>query len=377
MTHAKSGLQRGARGKSRHNGTMNRSPQHATPDRLLEVEGLSIGPPAGNGGKLVVESLDLAIAPGEVLALVGESGSGKTMTALSLLQLLPKVFGIRGGSVRFRGEEVSGMTESKLNELRGGKIGMIFQQPQAMLDPTATVGSQVAESLRLHRRLDRNAARLRAVELLRDVGIPEPAERARGYSHQMSGGMAQRIMIAAALSADPELLIADEPTTALDVTVQAQILALLDRQRLDRQLAILLITHDMTIVSSLADRVAVMYSGRIVEDGPVGTILREPRHPYTQALLRCSILEAIDDQVLYSIPSGTGDRVSDIRTGCRFRPRCTAADKHGIADQCERDEPRLTAYAGNCRARCWAVANTETTRTGTDGRPPQRTESPP
>ena len=356
---------------------MNRSPQRATPARLLEVEGLSIGPTAGNGGKLVVESLDLAIAPGEVLALVGESGSGKTMTALSLLQLLPKVFGIRSGSVRFRGEEVCGMTEAKLNELRGGKIGMIFQQPQAMLDPTATVGSQVAESLRLHRRLDRNEARLRAVELLRDVGIPEPAERARGYSHQMSGGMAQRIMIAAALSADPELLIADEPTTALDVTVQAQILALLDRQRLDRQLAILLITHDMTIVSSLADRVAVMYSGRIVEDGPVGTILREPRHPYTQALLRCSLLEAIDDQVLYSIPSGTGDRADGIRKGCRFRPRCTTADTHGIADQCERDEPRLTAYAGNCRARCWAVAGTETKRTDADSPPPYWTESPP
>ena len=347
----------------------------ATSAGLLQVEGLSIGPPPERGGRLVVESLDLAIGPGEVLALVGESGSGKTMTALSLLRLLPDVFDIRAGSIKFDGKEVCDMAETQLNRVRGGEIGMIFQQPQAMLDPTATVGSQVAESLRLHRRLNQRDARSRAVELLREVGIPEPEERARNYAHQMSGGMAQRIMIAAALSADPKLLIADEPTTALDVTVQAQILALLDRERRNRQLAILLITHDLTIVSSLADRVAVMYAGRIVEEGPANSILSEPRHPYTQALLRCSILEAIDDQLLYSIPSvtETGD---DIFRGCRFRRRCTTADEHGIFELCEQDEPRLSHYNEMCSARCWAVSRPENGRAGSGGPPQDRMDVP-
>ena len=222
---------------------------------LLEVERLSIGFPETEGGELVVENLDLQIGPGEVVALVGESGSGKTMTALSLVRLLPAVFAINGGAIRFDGEEVRDMTAAELNKLRGGRIAMIFQQPQAMLDPTATVSSQVAEPLRLHRQLDRRAASSRVIELLREVGIPEPVERARSYAHQLSGGMAQRVMIAAALSADPDLLIADEPTTALDVTVQTQILQLLDRERRERRLAILLISHDLTVVSSLADRV--------------------------------------------------------------------------------------------------------------------------
>jgi len=330
-----------------------RHPSSTTP--LLEVEGLSIGSSEAEVGMVVVENLDLTIGPGEVVALVGESGSGKTMTALSLVQLLPAAFDIKNGSIKFDGSNVRAMTTMQLNKLRGGRIGIIFQQPQAMLDPTATVGSQVAESLRLHRGLDRRAANARVIELLREVGIPDPVERARGYAHQMSGGMAQRVMIAAALSADPNLLIADEPTTGLDVTVQTQILELLDRQRRERRLAILLITHDLTVVSSLADRVAVMYAGRIVEEGPIRTVLRQPRHPYTQALLRCSILEARDDQTLYSIPAGI-ESVGEISRGCRFRPRCATADEHGISEQCERQEPEFADYAKDCRARCWAVA---------------------
>ena len=318
---------------------------------------------------LVVENLDLAIGSGEVVALVGESGSGKTMTALSLVRLLPAVFAINGGSIRFDGKEVRTMTAAQLNALRGGRIAMIFQQPQAMLDPTATVGSQVAEPLRLHRRLDRQATRSRVIELLREVGIPEPVERARSYAHQMSGGMAQRVMIAAALSADPVLLIADEPTTALDVTVQTQILELLDRERRERRLAILLISHDLTVVSSLADRVAVMYAGRVVEEGPTGTILREPRHPYTQALLRCSLLQSSDDQMLYSIPS-SAEPGNELVRGCRFRPRCATADERGISEQCERQEPGLTAYAEPCRARCWAVAPSEPDKAGSERRIP-------
>ena len=329
-----------------------RSPSGAP---LLAVEGLTIRFPEAEGGASVVENLDLTIGAGEVVALVGESGSGKTMTALSLIRLLPSVFTISGGSIKFDGTEVRTMTPAQLNGLRGGRIAMIFQQPQAMLDPTATVGSQVAESLRLHRRLDRRAANSRVIELLREVGIPEPAERARSYAHQMSGGMAQRVMIAAALSADPDILIADEPTTALDVTVQTQILELLDRERRERRLAILLISHDLTVVSSLADRVAVMYAGRIVEEGPTGAILRAPRHPYTQALLRCSLLQSNDDELLYSIPP-SAESGNESLHGCRFRPRCATADERGIGEQCERQEPPFAAYAEHCRARCWAVS---------------------
>ena len=334
-------------------------PVNETP--ILEVEGLSIGPPESSHDACVVDGIDLAIGAGEVLALVGESGSGKSMTALSIVRLLPKIFDIRGGSIRFAGADVRAMSGADIDRLRGGRVGMIFQQPQAMLDPTATVGSQVAEALRLHRGLDRKSAGLRAVELMREVGIPEPAERARSYAHQMSGGMAQRVMIAAALSADPDLLIADEPTTALDVTVQAQILALLDRERRNRRLAILLITHDLTIVASMADRVAVMYAGRIVEDGPAATVLRSPRHPYTQALLRCSLLDAGPGRELFSIPPAVDGRGGN-RRGCRFRPRCTAADEHGVAAACESEEPHLALCGQGCRARCWAVATADGSR---------------
>ena len=358
MTSAGPGLRHNEKGESGRSEAINRHRRSNSAAPLLEVEGLSIGFPEAEGGMLVVENLDLTIGPGEVVALVGESGSGKTMTALSLVRLLPAVFAINAGSIRFDGKEVRTMTAAQLNALRGGRIAMIFQQPQAMLDPTATVGSQVAEPLKLHRRLDRRAASSRVIELLREVGIPEPVERARSYAHQMSGGMAQRVMIAAALSADPDLLIADEPTTALDVTVQTQILELLDRERRERRLAILLISHDLTVVSSLADRVAVMYAGRVVEEGPTGTILREPRHPYTQALLRCSLLQSDDDQMLYSIPPSAKPGDELIR-GCRFQPRCATADECGISEQCERQEPQLTAYAERCRARCWAVAPPE------------------
>ncbi len=325
---------------------------------ILEVEGLSIGQPESSVESCVVNGVDLAVGAGEVLALVGESGSGKSMTALSIVRLLPEIFDIQGGRIRFAGADVRAMNGTEIDRLRGGRIGMIFQQPQAMLDPTATAGSQVAEALRLHRGLDRKSAALRAIELMREVGIPEPAERARSYAHQLSGGMAQRVMIAAALSADPELLIADEPTTALDVTVQAQILALLDRERRNRRLAILLITHDLTIVASMADRIAVMYAGRIVEDGPAATVLRSPRHPYTQALLRCSLLEAETGRELFSIPPAV-DAASDKRRGCRFRPRCAAADERGIAAACESEEPHLAPCGQGCRARCWAVAPTD------------------
>ena len=332
---------------------------------LLSVKGLSIGFAGEQSKKQVVEDLELTIGRGEIVALVGESGSGKTMTALSLIRLLPHVFDIKEGSIKFDGKEVRDMTAPQLNELRGGRIGMIFQQPQSMLDPSATVGSQVAESLTLHRRLDKQATKARVIDLLGEVGIPEPVERSRNYAHQMSGGMAQRVMIAAALSADPHLLIADEPTTALDVTVQTQILKLLERERRERELAILLITHDLTVVSSLADRVVVMYAGRIVEEGPTRNILSKPRQPYTQALLRCSLLETDDEQALYTIPSGENPGI-ETTSGCTFLPRCITAADIGISEQCKRQEPPLRTYSEHCRARCWAVPPSEYSMDGYD-----------
>ena len=230
---------------------------------------------------------------------------------------------------------------------------MLFQQPKIMLDPTARVGGQVTESLRRHRKVGRREAKDRAVQLLRDVGIPEPKRRASSFAYQLSGGMAQRVMIAAALSADPELVIADEPTTALDVTVQAQILQLLKQKRDDLGLSILLITHDLGIVSTMADRVAVMYAGRIVEDGATRDIFDDPQHPYTQALLRASLLEAERGQ-LYSIP-GSVVQARELEQGCRFLPRCPVSAALGIQELCGSAEPVLsTCGKQEHHSRCYA-----------------------
>jgi peptide/nickel transport system ATP-binding protein len=333
--------------------------QPALAPPLLAIEDLRVGFPDSGDSKPVIDGLSLTISAGEVVALVGESGSGKSMTALSLVRLLPMGAAVTGGRVMFGGDDVLAMSSSQLNHLRGGRIAMLFQQPQVMLDPTSRVGVQVAEPLRLHRHLGREAANGRAIELLRDVGIPEPEVRARCFAHELSGGMAQRVMIAAALSGDPDFLIADEPTTALDVTVQAQILKLLDDQRRKRGLAVLLITHDFSIVSAIADRVAVMYAGRIVEEGPTTAILREPQHPYTQALVRCSLLQADQGGMLFSIPGGAA-HARDLTEGCRFQPRCATASASGLTDQCSHNEPALAAYNDCCKARCWAVRSSRT-----------------
>jgi peptide/nickel transport system ATP-binding protein len=329
----------------------------ARPGPLLEVENLRVIFADGDEERTIVDGLSLRIDAGEVVALVGESGSGKSVTALSLVRLLPPGLAIADGRIRLDGDDVVRMTPAQMDEVRGGRIAMLFQNPQAMLDPTCKVGRQVAEPLQLHRGLDRRAANDRAIELLRDVGISEPEVRARSYPHQFSGGMAQRAMIASALSADPELLIADEPTTALDVTVQAQILRLLDQLRRQRGLAILLITHDLSIVSAFAERVAVMYAGRIVEEGPTASILRTPKHPYTRALVECALLRPDDSGLLYSIPGSTS-QVYDIDHGCRFHARCHTAASLGIGDRCHEAEPALCSSSDGCKVRCWAVVDT-------------------
>ncbi|PAK11650.1 dipeptide ABC transporter ATP-binding protein DppD [Burkholderia ubonensis] len=319
---------------------------------LLAIEGLKVAFPGQSAP--VIDGLSLTLHHGEVLALVGESGSGKSMTALSLMRLLPAGGAITGGRIRFNGEDILSLSDRQMNQLRGAHIAMLFQQPQAMLDPTSRVSAQIAESLRLHRGFGRRAAMERVLDLLREVGICDPAVRARSFSHELSGGMAQRVMIAAALSGDPEMLIADEPTTALDVTVQAQILRLIDEERRKRNLATLLITHDLTVVGALADRVAVMYAGRIVEEGPTKAVLEAPQHPYTQALIRCSLLVPEPSGQLLSIP-GSGTHARKLSCGCRFHPRCSAAAQHDIESRCMRSEPELSTDADGHKARCWAI----------------------
>jgi peptide/nickel transport system ATP-binding protein len=329
------------------------APPESRPDEpLLSVRNLTVTPSAG--GAPIIDGLSLQVRAGEVLALVGESGSGKSMTALSITRLLPRGLRITGGEVRFAGRDVLAMSGAELNALRGAGIGMLFQQPHAMLDPTARVRTQVAEPLVIGKGMPRQAAFSRVIDLMRSVRIPAPEARAMAYSHELSGGMAQRVMMATALAAEPRLLIADEPTTALDVTVQAQILQLLKAEQARRHFAILLITHDLTVVQAFADRIAVMYAGRIVEEGPAEALMADPRHPYTRALIRCSLLEPEEDGRLLSIP-GSGATARGIPCGCRYAPRChVASGDHHLNHRCCGDEPSLAACGQDHAVRCHA-----------------------
>jgi peptide/nickel transport system ATP-binding protein len=276
------------------------------------------------------------------------------MTALAITRLLPRGLRITGGTVRFDGQDVGALDAHGLGQVRGAGIGMLFQQPHAMLDPTARVRTQVAEPLTIGKGMPRRAAFARVIELMRHVRIPDPEARSMAYAYQLSGGMAQRVMLATALAAEPRLLIADEPTTALDVTVQAQILQLLKAEQERRNFAILLITHDLTVVQSFADRIAVMYAGRIVEEGPASRIMEAPRHPYTRALIRCSLLEPEADGRLLAIP-GSGAGAREAPCGCRFAPRCHVAggDRH-LHGRCCASEPELSACGAGHAVRCHA-----------------------
>jgi peptide/nickel transport system ATP-binding protein len=321
-------------------------------EALLRISGLRVGFGSPKHRLTILDGLDLSLRKREILALVGESGSGKSMTALAAMRLLPQGAAVTAGEVRLGEQDLMALDDKAMNKVRGARIAMLYQQPKIMLDPTATVGSQVAEAMRLRWNLSRAEAWPKVIGLLRDVGIPEPELRAKSYSYQLSGGMAQRVMIAAALSAEPEVLIADEPTTALDVTVQAQILRLLRKKRDEHGLAILLITHDLAIVSSIADRVAVMYAGRVVEQGPARDILHAPSHPYTQALLRSSLMQAKEDGRLYAIPGHVAASHS-MTCGCRFQPRCPLAGQLGIEARCLSDEPKLETVGAAHESRCW------------------------
>jgi oligopeptide/dipeptide ABC transporter ATP-binding protein len=292
---------------------------------LLEIEGLKTYFPTRAGVVRSVDDVSFHIGEGELLGLVGESGCGKSITALSIMRLIAPPGKIVGGSIRFKGEELTTATDDRMREVRGNDIAMVFQDPMTSLNPVFTVGEQIAEALRLHRKLDKQQARRTAVDAMREVAIPDPERRFDDYPHQLSGGLRQRIMIAMALACDPELLIADEPTTALDVTIQAQILELLDELRKTRKLAVLLITHDLGVVAEVADRVCVMYTGKIVEESAVEEIFEHPKHPYTQGLLR-SVPKLTDPSVTKATRLQTIEGVvpspTNLPDGCHFAPRC-------------------------------------------------------
>jgi peptide/nickel transport system permease protein len=313
----------------------------------LSVEGLRVEFRAGRRITVAVGGVDLEIAPGERLGLVGESGSGKSVTALSLLRLVPSPPGvIAAGRVRLGRDELLGLPPRRLRALRGGRVGFVFQDPASTLHPLFPVGEQIAEAVRAHRRISRKEARERAVALLEQVRIPGARDRCDAYPHELSGGMRQRVCIAMALANDPELIIADEPTTALDVTVQAQVLALLRDLADSRGAAVLFITHDFGVVSELCDRVAVMYAGRIVETGPTGRLLAEPAHPYTRKLIDCVPVLGEPDRRLDAIEGGPPP-LDRLPPGCHFAPRCRIAEP-----RCRAGDVALAEIAEGRRARC-------------------------
>jgi oligopeptide/dipeptide ABC transporter ATP-binding protein len=308
---------------------------------LLEIRDLRIGFAHDGREAFAVDGVSLDVEAGQTVGLVGESGSGKTLTALAILGLLPPAARTASGRIGFAGRDLRGLDEGALCGLRGNEIGMIFQEPTTCLNPVQTVGSQIAEAVRMHRPVGRSAAREQAIAMLRLVEIPEPERRFAAYPHQLSGGMRQRVMIAIALACRPRLLIADEPTTALDVTIQAQILDLLGELQRRFEMALLLVTHDLGVVAERVDTVAVMYAGRIVERGPVGGVFGAPLHPYTAALLRCvPRLGGERRQRLTTIPGVVPD-AGRLPAGCRFRDRCpVAADGCAVADPAlEEDRP--------------------------------------
>ncbi len=292
---------------------------------LLEVENLQTHFPTRNGLVRAVDGVSFHVDPGELLGVVGESGCGKSITALSILRLIAPPGKIVGGEITFDGKNLLNLSEAEMRQIRGDDIAMIFQDPMTSLNPVFTVGEQIGEALRLHRKLSRKAARAAAIEAMREVAIPDPARRLDDYPHQLSGGMRQRVMIAMALACDPKLLIADEPTTALDVTIQAQILELLNELRSHRELGVLLITHDLGVVAEVADRVAVMYTGRIVEESSVEELFARPKHPYTEGLLRSvpklTIADVAKKERLETI-EGVVPSPTELPPGCHFAPRC-------------------------------------------------------
>ena len=325
------------------------------PEPILQVENLRTYFRTENGLARAVDGVSFHVNPGETLGIVGESGSGKSVTSLSVMRLIPQPPGSiePGSKILFRGEggveDLATASEARMRQIRGNDIAMIFQEPMTSLNPVFTVGEQIVESLRLHQGLNKRDARDRAIEMLQLVGIPIPDQRVDEYPHQLSGGMRQRVMIAMALACDPKLLIADEPTTALDVTIQAQILELLNRLQSELGMSIILITHDLGVVAETCDRVIVMYAGQVFEEGPVRDIFADPQNPYTEGLLRSMPKLGEEVERLAVIP-GVVPAPTNWPTGCRFAERCP----YGW-EKTEKEDPPLFDMGGGRRNKCWLV----------------------
>jgi oligopeptide/dipeptide ABC transporter ATP-binding protein len=326
-----------------------------THDILLSIRDLQTVFATDAGVVRAVDGVSFDIPRGKTFALVGESGCGKSVTALSMLQLLPPAGRIAAGTIHLAGEDLTTKTDRQMQSIRGGRVGMIFQEPMTSLNPVFSCGAQITEALRLHRTCSARDAKREAINLLDQVGIADAAQRMKEYPHQLSGGMRQRAMIAMALSCEPELLIADEPTTALDVTIQAQILELLRAIQRERQLTLLLITHDLAVVAEMADAVGVMYAGTMVERTDVKQLFADPSHPYTQGLFRSLVtMDDVRDR-LDTIP-GSVPHPRDLPTGCPFHPRCPL----GQSDpRCTTARPGLKEIAPNHWCACWAVSGDE------------------
>ncbi|KXG44216.1 ABC transporter ATP-binding protein [Tepidibacillus infernus] len=314
---------------------------------LLQVKQLITNFYTEDGVFSAVNDVSFSLKPGETLGIVGESGSGKSVTSLSIMGLIPKSNGKVEGSILYNGKELTNLSEKQMRKLRGNEIAMIFQEPMTSLNPVFTIGNQMVESIRLHTSLSKKEAKKKAIDMLKRVGIPRAEEIMNEYPHQLSGGMRQRVMIAMAMSCTPSILIADEPTTALDVTIQAQILDLMRNLKKDSNTSILLITHDLGVVAEMCDRVIVMYAGKIVEEADVRTIFHHPNHPYTKGLIQSTPQLKETKQRLYSIP-GNVPSIKEMPSGCTFAPRCEYA-----TDQCLHQVPELKDVGTNHKSRCW------------------------
>ena len=316
---------------------------------LLEVDRLKVEFPTRRGTLLALDEVSFSIEPGEILGVVGESGAGKSLTGAAIIGLLEPPGRVAGGEIRFEGQRIDNLPREKMRAIRGRRIGAIFQDPLTSLNPLYTVGRQLIETIRNHLPVSESEARQRAIKLLQETGIPAAEQRIDQYPQQFSGGMRQRVVIALALAAEPRLIVADEPTTALDVSIQAQIISLLKRLCKDHGAAVMLVTHDMGVIAETCDRVAVLYAGRVAEIGPVHEVIHHPAHPYTQGLMGSIPAMDEDRERLLQI-DGSMPRLNAIPTGCAFNPRCPQAD-----DRCRRDRPDLMD-AGATRAACWRVS---------------------
>jgi oligopeptide/dipeptide ABC transporter ATP-binding protein len=324
---------------------------------LLEVKGLKTYFYTEDGVVRAVDGVNFEVYPGEVLGLVGESGCGKSVTSLSIMRLISKPGKVDAGEILLDGEDLLKLPEEEMIKVRGNRISMIFQQPQTALNPVFKVGDQLAEVLNVHQDMGKEAGWNRAVALLKMVGVPDPERRAEAYPHELSGGMAQRVMIAMALACVPELLIADEPTTALDVTIQAQILDLMRDMRKEMGTSVILITHDLGVVAEMAERVAVMYAGEIVEQTDVNRLFDEPLHPYTQGLIgSIPVLGEIKEKL--DVIPGSVPNLVNLPPGCRFAPRCQARVKYGLSI-CTVQDPPLEDIKPGHKARCWLYISAE------------------